>query len=380
VTRLIALSCPLCAGAVAPPVDSRLVRCEYCNRGLHYCGDDFVPRLALAPALSKEALQHTFFETLSLPMVPADLRREAVVLQKRRLYFPLYLLTGTRGEVLHTVKERVVYEKKRDLHTWQDAGMPKTPGLGAFEASRSRVEATPDTRVLLGDFQYVYSGAAAEEWDFDSTIIQDLAAKHLDALAPAVLSDLTKLGQVLEATIPVERAIERGVAAVQGGAGGTRGILETSVRIVYFPLVEVVFRYGEQIHRILFDEVQGIPLCGRLPFRRGLAFAAAIPVTGILGLILGKGVKALLFDSLWQTSAARDAGEIWAWFLVLMFILFGMGLEVLRLLLKKPIDVELMSGGGAKFTTPEGGMGSLLSLSLAILEMIASVGRAGWKK
>lgn len=379
-SRAIALSCPLCGGAVEPPVDARQISCGYCGRRLHYGGEDFLPRLTIAPALTDEELQRRFFDILRSRLVPGDLRRRAVVIHKRRLFFPLFLLSGTRGGVLHTVKERVVQEFSPRQVRAVEAGSLMFPGAPGNESARTSVESSPDARVVLGDFQYIYSAAAVEEWDFDSAVLQSLARERLPDAEPAVLADLARRGVILEATIPVERALEMGVASWRKGSGEGPEILETTVRLLYVPLVEIVFRYGEQIHRILLEEMTGSALAGRLPFGREMAFAVGIPAAGFLGLLLGKTARMLVFDPEWSAGTFGDAATVWIWFALIASVLFAGALQFIWMLLRAPVDVELMTGGGlklcAKWGADDSPAGPLLRFVAAAAEaLLAGVRR-----
>jgi hypothetical protein len=354
-TRTIALSCPLCGGAVEPPVDGRQVACGYCGRKLHYAGEDFVSRLYLKPTLAGEDLQRKFFQAFHSALVPADLGRRAVVLHRRRIFFPLYLVSGTRGGVLHTVKERLVHDFQPPLDLVSESGLSKSRGVRALEGAKASVESTPDVRVVLGDFHYVYSAAAADEWDFDSAVLQDLAKENMGGAVPAVLADLAKNGEVLEATIPIERVLEMGVTSGRRIAGDGTELLETTVRILYVPLVEIVFRIGEQIHRILFEEIAGAPLAGRLPFRRELAFLVGVPMACATGFILGRTARLFSFDPEWSSAPARDLAVVWCVFAAVAIGLFAAGLRFAWSLLRAPVDVELMTGGGLKVSAAAGG-------------------------
>lgn len=347
-SRPIALSCPLCGGAVEAPSDRRQVACRYCGRRLHYCGDDFIPRLWLGPGLPDEEFQRRFFELLKTPLTPGNLRRSAVVLHRRRIFFPLYVVAGTRGGILKTVKERFVQEPGPPaLAEFSAEGGSGFRSADVLRASRTRVEATPDSRVVLGDFLYVYSAAAAEGWDFDAAFLQEIGKARLDEMAPASLSDMAGRGEVIEATIPVERVLELGVASWQGAAGARPDILESSVRILYLPLLEVAFRCGEQVHRVLFEAVEGRPLAGTLPFRSDWATLLSIPAAGLMGLLLGKGARVMLSIGDSGVSAQDEAGA-WIWFALFGFVVLGFGMQVLWLLLRAPLEVQLLTGGGGK--------------------------------
>jgi hypothetical protein len=353
------------------------VSCGYCGRRLHYGGDDFIPRLFLKPGLSDQDLQGKFFEILRSPLVPGDLKRRAVVLHKRRLFFPLYWVSGTRGGILSTVSERMVpghvprqgylsgarsesfqgEEATLKIEITRSDSMASLSGPLWGEGSgrvRATVERMPDARVILGDFSYVYSAAAVKEWDFDGAAIQDLAKEKMGGAQVAILADLAKSGEVLETTIPLERVLEMGVASWGGSAGGGTELIETTARILYLPLMEIVFRYGEQIHRVLLEEINGAPLAGRLPFRRDVALMVGFPAACAMGFILGKTARLLALDPAWGSATAWDAAVVWFWFAVLAVVVLGVGLHLVRNLLRAPIDVELMTGGGLKVSAAAG--------------------------
>ena len=352
--KVLALSCPLCGGAVAPPLDDRTIRCGYCDKALRFTGEDFVPRLVLPALLSDGALQERFFALLKDPVLPSDLKRRAVVLHKRKVFVPIYLLTGKRGGVFDTVKERVVREIGPDLSECDERRGGFGAARKAYQRNAPKVLSEPDTRVVLGDFGYLYPAAAFGDAALDESSLIEVATAKLDLVEPADFRQMCSSGEVIEANIPVERVVSRGVESFGRQGEGIR-LIERTTRLVYMPIFQIIFRYGEETFAITIDALEGRALSGRLPFRREWALLVGMPLAGGLGFLLGKAAKGLLVALSSSQPGAADIAAVTVFFSAVAALVLGCALGLLASVLKAPFQVEVAHGGGFKVTVSESG-------------------------
>ncbi len=347
--RLRSLNCPNCGGTVAPPMDTRLTACKFCSRQFFYLGEEFIPRLVIPSQYGESAIQEAFFRSLRGAFVPGDLKRRAVVLQKRRRYLPFYLLTGKRGGVLDTVKERFVQDRYGGLDSaLAEGGFGR--GAEAFRRERPKVDAKQDARVVLGDFRYVYSAVALEDLDIPFLELQETVKHHLDEAVPVKVKELSAKGEILERNVPLERVVEKGVEAWQRGKQELM-VLELTARLIYVPVMEITFRYRGGIFTIQFDETSGKVLSGHLPFRREWAVILGIPVTALMGLILGKTVRLVLSGALATGVSTEDYYFALVAIGFIMAMILGIGLNVAWLLFRTPFQIGLLPGGSPVITT-----------------------------
>ena len=298
-----ALNCPLCGGTVSAPLSSRRMECRFCGKALFYGGEEFLPRYSLAPKLDDAALRqacHALFKSRS---VPQDMARQALLLQKRRTYVPFYLLTGKRGGVIAAGKERVV--EHHEALNEVDGGLTVERGL-SLAAQRLRLEkpeivTEEDSRVVLGDFQYLYPACALENLEILDVDLRDTVLEHLGEASAVYLADLVRSGDVLDADIPIERIVEKGVASNQ--RTGELAVLEMQTVLLYVPLLTLTFRYGRHVFSVTLEEVDGAWVAGHLPFRRDLAFMLGLGLVSLLGFFVGR-----LGNALFDLPVARRPG------------------------------------------------------------------------
>lgn len=293
-----ALSCPQCGGTVAPPLSSRKTECSFCRRPLFYAGEEFLPRYALPPRLGPEALHGRCLEAFRTLYVPADLSVRSLLLQKQRSYVPFYLLTGKRGGVLTSRRgesgRRIPSLRPRE-HRLDALGLPSAapaaPQWG-FPADGADEE---ESAVVLGDFRYLYPAADLGAWAAAELHLRSSVLDHLEEAEPALLADLARSGEVVDVSLPLERLLERGVAAAAGA--GEISVLEVHPVLVYLPLTTFTFRYGRHVFSLTLEEITGSWVCGTLPFRREWALLLGLGTVAVLSLVVGRaGALFLHYD------------------------------------------------------------------------------------
>lgn len=342
-SRPRALSCPLCGGAVAPPLASRRLECKYCARALYYAGEDFMPRFALASKMSDADHQRACQKLFRHPLAPSGLGQRAVLLRKRRTYLPFYLLTGKRGGVLATGKERLVTRMPGSDWGEQRNGQGAFGGVG-FESRGPEVVVEEDSRVAVGDFKYLYAAAALEGWAILDTDLRDAALGQLESARPARLSDLAKDADVVDADLPLERIVEKGVGAGPA-TKGTLALLELQVAIVYVPVMVFSFRYGQETFTLTLDELEGRMLAGQMPFRKDWAFLLAIPVVAGLGLICGNLLALVAKVSVHEWGASPGITRAVVIVGLVMAAALAIGLQAAWLLMRTPLVVKVTPKG-----------------------------------
>lgn len=379
--RPVALSCPLCGGTVGPPLGTRVTRCDFCSRPLYYSAKDFAPRLALRPTLDEDAIRGRCRALFESPWVPRGLARTATLLKKRRTYLPFYLLTGKRGGVLATGKERLVPRQSAFTMTVdvQVLGSPENASA-RYLGSRPEVVVEEDSRVVLGDFRYVYSAAALENWDLLDTDLRDVVTGHVDSAEPASLSELAKSGDVVDVDIPMERVVERGVAPTPT-AGGELTVLEMQTVLVYLPVLTLTFRLGDHVFSVTLEECEGRWVAGRLPFRRGWALLAGLPLVASLGFVVGKLGKAVMQVSLGEWVRSPGTLQVFLVFGILAAGIIVFGLQGAWMLLRTPYVVRVSPGGPrieAAGEAPPSPLGPLTNLYAALFRQILEGQKKAW--
>jgi hypothetical protein len=341
-TKPRALSCPLCAGAVPPPVSTRKVECPFCGRALLYEGEDFMPTLVLPPRMGEAEHRQACLALFGHPLVPSHLSRHATLLRKHRSYLPFYLLTGKRGGVLAVGKERLVTKMPGidiSVETSGSAG-----GARTVLRTKTEVQVEEDSRVMVGDFRYAYSAAALEDRNFGDTALTAVVKEHLGEANPVTLDELAADGEVVDADLPLDRIVERGVAAGLGTKGELK-VLELEASVVYVPVQTFSFRYGAQTFSVTLEELNGTWLGGQLPFRGDWAHLLSIPLVAGLGVVAGNVIGfALRFPAQGGGQAGSFSGAaLTAGLLVGLAMILG--LQAAWLLLRTPLAVKLTPAG-----------------------------------
>ncbi|MEW6756780.1 MAG: hypothetical protein AB1347_01045 [Acidobacteriota bacterium] len=342
------LSCPACGGGVPAPLASRKTRCAFCGRTFYYAGGDFLPAVVVPPRLSEADLRASAADLMGGFVAPRDLSRKALLLGRRRLYLPFYLLTGKRGGVLETGRERVVNEREF-LHPWQRLGaMTGDPDLQeVVRPRRPAVVVEEDSRVVLGDFRYFYPAVSLHAWDFSDADVKETVLRALETAEPADLLSLSGTGEVVDANIPLETVLEKGVASPTSSAGELK-VLAVEATLVYVPVASLTFRYGSQVFHAVVEEVSGRWLSGTMPFRRDLAVMGGSILVGLLGLLTGQFLRGLA--GAFAPDFASPGGGSAAWQAVAVLLgvlgaLVALGLDLAWAFVRTPFLVRITGTG-----------------------------------
>jgi hypothetical protein len=343
------LSCPGCGGTVPPPLASRRTRCAFCGRPLYYAGSGFLPALVVRPGVGEAELRSSAAALMAQPLAPRDLSRRALLVSRHRLYLPFYLLTGKRGGVLETGRERVIYERNL-LHPWQRLGaMSGDPDLQeTVRPRRPTVVVEEDSRVILGDFRYFYPAVSLREWDFSDAEVKEAVLPRLESAEPADLLQLSRTGEVVDANIPLETVLEKGVES-QTSTSGDLKVLAVEATLIYVPVVSLTFRYGTQVFKVVMEEVSGRWLSGTMPFRRDLAIVAGSALVGFLGLLTGQFLQGLAGTFAPDLSLGKGTAAWQALAVVLGIFgaLVACGLDFAWAFIRTPFLVRI-TGAGAR--------------------------------
>jgi hypothetical protein len=280
---------------------------------------------------------------LAHPLAPADLSRKSVLLRKRRTYVPFYLLTGKRGGLLATGKERIVARMTTAALDPERMGAGSFAGA-AFEQRKPEVLVEEDSRVVVGDFKYVYPASALEGWDILDTELRDAVSAELGSAVPATLAELSKNADVVDPDIPLERIIEKGVGA-GAATKGTMAVLELEVAVIYVPVMVFSFRYGRQTFTVTLDELQGRRLAGELPFRSDWAYMLAIPVVAGLGLVSGNLLALAAKVSFHEWAASPGLTRAAVFLGLFATAVLSIGLQAAWLLIRTPLVLRVTPAG-----------------------------------
>ncbi|MGA9751034.1 MAG: hypothetical protein WBS54_04545 [Acidobacteriota bacterium] len=345
-----ALSCPACGGTVGPPLTARKTICEFCGKPLFYREPGFLPRYLLPPSMSEQSLQAAARSLLRGRWLPSDLSRRALLVRRQRSYLPFYLLTGKRGGVLATGRERVVQDPGASLPRL-DAAAIHGPFQRTFERQKTEVRVEEDSRVILGDFRYLYPAAALSNWDLLDVDLRDAVKESLDCAVPADIEELAGQGEVVDVDIPIERILDIGVKAVQSAAGELK-VMQLQPTLLYIPVQTLTFRYGGQFYTVTVEEVGGRWVSGHLPFRRDYAVLAGLVMTAGLGFFVGQFLSVIAGAVSAGQELAQGQGRwvvvrVLAVVGVLLFSVIALGLNAAWLMIRAPLVVRL-GGGGMK--------------------------------
>lgn len=274
------------------------------------------------------------------------------VLERRRLFLPFYLLTGKRGGVLETGRERVADDPlgvrlARFSPLNRLAAASGDPDLVqmAGRVNRPKVVVEEDSRVVLGDFRYFYPAASLTAWNFDDGDLREAALARLETARPARLEELAAEGEVVDPTLPLETILEKGVAG-GGGRSGELAILEVQPALLYLPLSVFSLAWGSRVSEVVISELDGKVLSGTLPMRRDWPVAAGALVTAGAGFVTGQLLRMLVSASSSLTRAEAQAVRPWELLLLAVtFLLAAGGLDVAWALLRTPFVLRVTGGG-----------------------------------
>ena len=297
----------------------------------------------LPPHLGEAEHRQACLALFRHPLAPSGLSRHATLLRKHRSYLPFYLLKGKRGGVLAVGKERIV-TKIPGIDISVECSGGTAGGARTVFRNKSEVQIEEDSRVIVGDFRYAYSAAALEDRDFGDTSLKDVVKEHLGEARPVTLDELAADGEVVDADLPLERIVERGVAAGVGTKGELK-VLELEASVVYVPVQTFSFRYGRQTFSVTLEELGGTWLGGQLPFRGDWAHLLSIPLVAMLGLVAGNvlGFALRIPPHEWAQSGIFAQAALLAALLVGLAMILG--LQAAWFLLRTPLAVRLTPTG-----------------------------------
>jgi hypothetical protein len=335
----LTLNCPSCGGTLPPPMGSRKFSCRYCGKALYYKAEDFIPRFMIPARKKAEDVRRDTEKLFSSPLVKEGLKESAVLVSRRLRFVPLYFVSGKRGGVMETGKERIVYKDVFEL--------PDDNRRGFSPASRrqkTEIIREEDSRVVLGDFRYIYEAAKIEEAELAQDRLRESALANLPKIEPVILQELAVKGEVIAPDIPIERIVEKGVMSAKKGQEAL-DIIEMDVSIVYYPVEELLFRLKDHYLSISYDLVEGGFLWGRLPCQRKKIVILSFFLAGMLGFFFGKFMAAVL--GTFSVGKIEISGLVYFGSIVFLFasLVFGGGLNAAYLLFKTPYELKVTPKG-----------------------------------
>lgn len=325
---------------MAPPLASRRVACRFCGESHYYVGEEFLPCRAFAPGVGESEVRARILGLFRNALLPTDFSKRALLVRSWRSYIPFYLLTGKRGGVLTAGRERVVFEQR--------TAIVESETLTASSAMRMPAKVKTlreeDTRVVMGDFRYLYSAASLSSWELRDEGLREEILRNLDGAKPSSKAELAKDGEVVDADIPLNQLVEKGVAAQE--ASGDMKILDLQPTLIFVPVRTFVFRYGEEYFLVRAEELSGAPLGGMLPFRRDWYALVGLPIVAALGLLTGLSLKVF---GVAPASELFKAAVAFGPLTVMVFLgggtLLGLGLSTAWEIMRRPSRVRLTPSG-----------------------------------
>ena len=328
-----------CGGALPAPMGSRKISCRYCDKPLYYKADDFIPRFAIPARMTGEDVRRETEGLFGSPLVKEGLKESALLVSRRTRFVPLYLVSGKRGGVMEVGKERIVYKETYN--------MPENGGNGystPYRRQKTEVLKEEDSRVVLGDYRYMYEAAKIPEAELAQDRLRESALKNLPGMKPVVLHELAVEGEVIAPDIPIERIVEKGVRSVKKDQDALE-ILEMDVSIIYYPVEELLFKLKNSYFTVTCDLVEGGFLWGRLPCQRKKIVMLSFLLAGMLGFFFGKFLGFVI--GTFSMSKIDVTGVIYAGSIFFMFasLVFGGGLNAAYLLFRTPYAVKVSPKG-----------------------------------
>jgi hypothetical protein len=333
------LNCPSCAGTLPPPMGSRKVSCKYCGKTLYYKAENFIPRYMIPARKQAEDVRRDTEMLFNSHLVKEGLKESAVLVSRRRRFVPLYFVSGKRGGVMETGKERVIYKETFDLPE-NGGNSYSTP----YRKQKTEIVREEDSRVVLGDFRYIYEAARIEEAELAQDSLRESVLANLPKMKPVILQELAVEGEIIAPDIPIERIVEKGVMSAKKGQEALE-IIEMDVSIVYYPVEELLFRLKDHFISVTYDLVEGGFLWGRLPCQRKKIVILSFFLAGMLGFFFGKFMAAVL--GTFSMARVEISGVVYFGSIVFLFatLVFGGGLNAVFLLFRTPYELKVTPKG-----------------------------------
>ena len=337
----INLNCPFCGGVLSPPLGSRRVNCSFCGEKLYFKSPEFIPRFVLEARENnlREKSEQLFKNKIINPSV----KKEAVVVSKRVRFIPFYLMSGKKGGVSEPGKERIVYKNPSKIDLGSDDG--STFGK-QYQKLKTETIIEEDSRVVLGDFRYIYNSVSIEDADLGLDELRKTINENLEKIKPVNLEEIAKAGEVITPSITKENIVERGVLSAKGGKEEIE-ILELQMAIVYYPVLEVTFKFRESYFSITYDLFEDRFLWGMIPCNRKPLVILSLILSSFLGFFFGQFLKFVFIPITFKT--VQENLGFFVYFGTILFLIlsliFGGGLNIAFLLLKTPFGAKVKPDG-----------------------------------
>lgn len=336
---VISLNCPACGGALPAPMGSRKLSCRYCDKPLYYKADDFIPRFVIPARMKAEDVRRQTEDLFGAALVKEGLKESAVLVSRRTRFIPLYMVSGKRGGVMEVGKERII--------TKQVYEMPEDGNPGRVTQRyrrKTEILREEDSRVVLGDYRYIYEAAKIPEAELAQDRLRESALLNLPKMKPVVLHELAVEGEVIAPDIPIDRIVEKGVKSAKKDQDALE-ILEMDVSILYYPVEELLFKHKNNYLSMTYDLVEGGFLWGRLPCQRKKIVMLSFLLAGMLGFFFGKFLGFVL--GTFSMAKIDVTGVIYAGSIFFLFasLVFGGGLNAAYLLFRTPYVVKVSPKG-----------------------------------
>ncbi len=334
------LNCPYCGGTLSPPLGMRKVKCLYCNKSLYFKPENYIPRFVMEENKNfdlKRITEKLFASKLVNPLV----RKGSILTSRKKVFVPFYLLTGKRGGVMETGKERIVAPNLLKINLDSQDSF----SIG-YIRNKPEIIVEEDSRVVLSDFRYLYEASTFSESEISQESLRKSIVTNINNLKAVDTSELYKIGEVISPNIPRENIIENGIKSAKGGKDSLE-ILEMNLAIIYYPLEELLFSFRGSYFKLIFDCINGEFISGVLPCRRNLAVFASLLLSSFLGFFFGQFISFLAIPFTFKEIQKDFPTSMYIGTIIFFFvsIVFGGGLNIAYLLLKTPFGAKVTPDG-----------------------------------
>lgn len=330
------LNCPYCGGTLPPPIGKRRIQCLFCNKSLFFKSQDYIPRFTFEENKNLSIKKDTE-KLFSSPKISPFVKNEAFLISRRKKYIPYYIISGKRGGVMEIGKERIVSANLFEIKLDSQDNLSTQ-----YLKNKPKIVVEEDSRVVLGDFKYIYEASTFLEFEMAQEHIRNSIRTNLNKIKAVTSSDLQKDGEVLSPNIPNKIILENGVKSAKGGKD-TLEIFEVQLSIVYYPVEEVIFRFRDSFFSLTYDLVQGGFIMGLLPCKRNLLVFSALILSSFLGFFFGQFLTFLVIPFSFKDIQSNFSFLLYfGTFVFLLFsLIFGGGLNIAYLLLKTPFAAKI---------------------------------------
>lgn len=274
------LKCPSCSSPIKLPYTSRVINCDYCNKRLFFEKEDFVLKFYLEEKKTVD-FKDLIEKAISQKFVAESVKKEAILVKRKKRAIPFYLISGKRGGIL-TDCEEFLNHKRKTIYTLGQLDL-------AIEPQKIEKNFEKNSRVILSDFNYVYE-AVSDIMDYQSLDrMRENIKNRLDGLKS--LSEISREDvEIILPVIPIENIIKKGVDT-QLLKGGNIEILEINIYLVYYPVEEFIFFYNKGYFKIVVDLVEGDICYGLIPAERKWFTFLSLFVSAFSGFFIGRFLR-----------------------------------------------------------------------------------------